>query len=83
MGFALLKLVVNIQFSQHNEVTSTMKKLIANLLATLAIVLAGVGFLFATVGDRPAAMFSLGFAIVMLAVVGLLNRSKQNRSLPL
>lgn len=81
MGFALLKLVVNIEFSQHNEVTSTMKKFIANLLATLAIVLAGVGFLFATVGDCPSAMFSLGFAIVMLAAVGALNRPKQNRSL--
>ena len=81
MGFALLKLVVNIQFSQHNEVTSTMKKFIANLLATLAIVLAGVGFLFTTVGDRSGAVFSLGFAILMLAVVGALNRPKQNRSL--
>lgn len=58
-----------------------MKKFIANLLATLAIVLAGVGFLFTTVGDRAGATFSLGLAIVMLAVVGLLNRPKQNRSL--
>lgn len=59
-----------------------MKQIIANLLSALAVLLGGIGFLFAVHSDRDGALVSIGLSFLALGLAALIGRMKgQNRSL--